>query len=137
VRPGRHARALELFLANLCERDAARQMLDDIELDGYTALADKGFAGEEFKAFMADLDANLLRPDRKDEPVHYGALGAIRQWIESVFWTCKGQLTPRTPRRPHPHRPGRPHRAAAARARHRPVAQQPHRPTRTATRHLH
>ena len=20
-------------------------------------------------------------------------LGAIRQWIESVFWTCKGQLT--------------------------------------------
>jgi hypothetical protein len=42
---------------------------------------------------MADLDANVVRPDRKDEPVRYGALGAIRQWIESVFWTCKGQLT--------------------------------------------
>jgi hypothetical protein len=36
---------------------------------------------------------NFVRPDRKNEPVRYGALGAIRQWIESVFWTCKGQLT--------------------------------------------
>jgi hypothetical protein len=83
----------ELFPANLGERDGARQMLEGFDLDGYTVLADKGFAGEEFEAFMADLDANFLRPDRKDEPVRYGALGAIRQWIESVFWTCKGQLT--------------------------------------------
>ena len=83
----------ELFPANLGERDGARQMLEGTDLDGYTVLADKGFAGEEFEAFMADLDANFLRPDRKDEPIRYGALGAIRQWIESVFWTCKGQLT--------------------------------------------
>jgi hypothetical protein len=83
----------ELFPANLGERDGARQMLEGLDLDGYTVLADKGFAGEEFEAFMADLDANFLRPDRKDEPIRYGALGAIRQWIESVFWTCKGQLT--------------------------------------------
>lgn len=83
----------ELFAANVGERDAARQMLEGLELEGYTVLADKGFAGEEFEAFMADLDANFLRPDRKGEPARYGALGAIRQWIESVFWTCKGQLT--------------------------------------------
>jgi len=83
----------ELFAANLGERDAARQMLDGVDLDGYTVLADKGFAGEEFEGFMASLDANFVRPDRKDEPVRYGALGAIRQWIESVFWTCKGQLS--------------------------------------------
>ena len=83
----------ELFPANLAERDGARQMLEGVDLDGYTVIADKGFAGEEFEALMAELDANFLRPDRKDEPVRYGALGAIRQWIESVFWTCKGQLT--------------------------------------------
>jgi hypothetical protein len=83
----------ELFPANLGERDAARQMLEGIDLDGYTVLADKGFASEQFETFMADLDANFVRPDRKNEPVRYGALGAIRQWIESVFWTCKGQLT--------------------------------------------
>ena len=83
----------ELFAANLGERDAARQMLHGADLDGYTVLADKGFAGEEFEAFMNSLDANFVRPDRKNEPIRYGALGAIRQWIESVFWTCKGQLT--------------------------------------------
>jgi Transposase DDE domain len=83
----------ELFAANIGERDAAREMLQSTRLDGYTVLADKGFAGEQFEAFMADLDANFLRPDRKGEPVRFGALGAIRQWIESVFWTCKGQLT--------------------------------------------
>jgi hypothetical protein len=83
----------ELFPANLGERVAARQMLDGIDLDGHTVLADKGFAGEEFETFMADLDATFLRPDRKGEPIRYGALGAIRQWTKSVFWTCKGQLT--------------------------------------------
>jgi hypothetical protein len=83
----------DLFPANLGERDAARQMLLGLDLDGHTVLADKGFAGEEFETFMADLDANFLRPDRKDEPIRCGPLGAIRQWIESVFWTCKGQLT--------------------------------------------
>jgi hypothetical protein len=33
-----------------------------------------------------------LRPDRKDESRRHGSLGPVRQWIESVFWTCKGQL---------------------------------------------
>jgi len=35
----------------------------------------------------------FLRPDRRDEPHRHGSLGPVRQWIESVFWTCKGQLT--------------------------------------------
>jgi hypothetical protein len=55
-------------------------------------LADKGFAGEEFEQIMASLGARFLRPDRKDEPRRNGSLGPIRQWIESTFWTCKGQL---------------------------------------------
>jgi len=38
-------------------------------------------------------ECESLRPDRKDEPARNGSLGQVRQWIESVFWTCKGQLT--------------------------------------------
>ena len=83
----------ELFAANIGERDAARQMLAGAELDGYLVLADKGLAGEEFETFMASLGADFRRPDRKDEPPRFGSLGALRQWVESVFWTCKGQLT--------------------------------------------
>ena len=82
----------ELFAANVGERDAARQMLHGTDLDGYTVLADKGLAGEEFETFMASLGADFRRPDRKNEPPRFGSLGALRQWIESVFWTCKGQL---------------------------------------------
>jgi len=29
----------------------------------------------------------------KDEPRRHGSLGAVRQWIESVFDTLKGQLS--------------------------------------------
>jgi len=50
---------------------------------------------------MADRGAEFLRPDRKDEPLQFGSLGRVRQWIESVFWTCKGQLGLEAPRRPH------------------------------------
>jgi hypothetical protein len=83
----------ELAPANTPERQVAADMLKGFDLDGYTVLADKGFAGEEFEQLMASLGANFLRPDRKGEPRRNGSLGPIRQWIESVFWTCKGQLT--------------------------------------------
>jgi len=83
----------ELAAANAPERVVAAEMLDRIDLHGYTVMADKGFAGAEFEAHMAGLGARFLRPDRKDEPHRHGSLGPVRQWIESVFWTCKGQLT--------------------------------------------
>lgn len=83
----------ELAPANTPERDVAAEMLRRVELEGYTVLADKGFAGEEFEQFMASLRTRFLRPDRKNEPHRNGSLGPVRQWIESVFWTCKGQLT--------------------------------------------
>jgi hypothetical protein len=35
----------------------------------------------------------LIRPDRKDEKKRSGKLGGIRQWVESVFDTLKGQNT--------------------------------------------
>ena len=83
----------ELAPANAPEREVAAEMLARIELDGYTVIADKGFAGAEFEALMAELRALFLRPDRKDEPRRHGSLGRIRQTIESVFDTLKGQLS--------------------------------------------
>ena len=46
--------AFELFAANLPERDAAAEMLERVELDGYTVIADKGFAGADFEQLMAE-----------------------------------------------------------------------------------
>lgn len=83
----------ELAPANITERIVATEMLQRVDLHGYTVMADKGFAGEEFEQIMAALGARFLRPDRRDEPHRHGSLGPVRQWIESVFWTCKGQLT--------------------------------------------
>ncbi|MDQ6751137.1 MAG: IS982 family transposase [Actinomycetota bacterium] len=85
--------AFELAAANVGERQVAGEMLARVELEGYTVMADKGFAGEDFESEMAGLGARFLRPDRRDEPRRHGSLGPVRQWIESVFWTCKGQLT--------------------------------------------
>jgi hypothetical protein len=61
---------------------------------GQVILADKGFAGREFEAFATDrLGAHLVRPDRKDEPARFGKIARVRQWIEAVIDTLKGQLS--------------------------------------------
>lgn len=59
---------------------------------GQVLLADKGFAGQDFKALTEAMRLRLLRPDRKDETYTNGNLGRVRQWIESVNQTLKGQL---------------------------------------------
>ena len=82
----------ELAAANLGERVVAAEMLHRVPVAGHTVIADKGFAGAEFEDLMAHAGARFLRPDRKNEPRRHGSLGAVRQWIESTFWTCKGQL---------------------------------------------
>lgn len=84
--------AFELAPANVSERVVAAEMLTRVNLEGYTVIADKGFAGAEFEQHVAAIGGRLLRPDRKNEPRRHGSLGPVRQWIESVFWTCKGQL---------------------------------------------
>jgi hypothetical protein len=84
--------AFELAPANAPERVVAAEMLERVALEGYTVVADKGFAGEQFEQHVAGLGARLLRPDRTNEPRRHGSLAPVRQWIESVFWTCKGQL---------------------------------------------
>jgi hypothetical protein len=83
----------DLVAANVPERVAAAEILRRLPLTGRTILADKGFAGAEFEELVDDLGGRLLRPDRNDEPRRHGALGAVRQWIESVFDTLKGQLS--------------------------------------------
>jgi hypothetical protein len=55
-------------------------------------VADKGYAGREFEDFVRELEAILVRPDRRDERQRYGKLGWIRQRIESINDTLKGQL---------------------------------------------
>jgi len=85
--------AFELAPANAPEREVAAEMLERVDLEGYTVIADKGFAGEEFERLMAELGAIFLRPDRKDEPRRFGGLGGIRQWVESIIDTIKGQLS--------------------------------------------
>ena len=85
--------AFELAPANAPERAVAAEMLRRVDLDGYTVIADKGFAGEQFEQLIAELGAIFLRPDRKDEPRRFGGLGGVRQWIESIIDTIKGQLS--------------------------------------------
>jgi hypothetical protein len=58
-------------------------------------ITDKGFAGREFERVLAEeYHITLLRPSRKDEPEPFGEplLKSVRQLIESVNDTLKGQL---------------------------------------------
>jgi hypothetical protein len=79
------------------EREATAAILDHdrhLVASGQVFVADKGYAGAGFERFITeDLGAALVRPDRRDEKPRFGSLGGIRQWIESVFDTLKGQLT--------------------------------------------
>jgi Transposase DDE domain len=59
---------------------------------GSTILADKGLAGHDIENQINDLGVQMLRPDRRDEPARHGNLGGVRQWIESVYDSLKGQL---------------------------------------------
>jgi len=78
------------------EREVTRALLEhDHQLirAGQVIVGDKGFAGNEFEAFITDnLGARLVRPDRKNEPKRFGKIAHIRQWIEAIFDTLKGQL---------------------------------------------
>jgi len=77
----------------LGEREVAMALLDRQAVQaGQLLIADKGLAGSAVDAHVASLDAVLVRPDRRDEPARFGNLRPVRQWIESVIDTLKGQL---------------------------------------------
>jgi hypothetical protein len=60
---------------------------------GLTLIGDKGFAGRDFEHLVTTgFGISLIRPDRRDEAPRHGSIGWIRQWIESVNDTLKGQL---------------------------------------------
>jgi hypothetical protein len=60
---------------------------------GLTLIGDKGFAGRDFEDLVTtEFSMHLVRPDRRDEAPRHGSIGWIRQWIESVNDTLKGQL---------------------------------------------
>jgi hypothetical protein len=84
--------------ANEPEREVAAAMLDRMRREGMLhgneiVIGDKGFAGKEFEQIVTELATAFLRPDRNNEPVRHGSLGRVRQWIESIIDTIKGQLS--------------------------------------------
>jgi hypothetical protein len=96
-------RAAALVGADRPEREVALKILPRALHGGETIVCDKGYAGREFAASVAQLGARIVRPPRRNE-THPGVhLAPIRQRIESVFHTCKDLLSlerhgARTPR---------------------------------------
>jgi hypothetical protein len=87
-------RALALASPKQDERVIALKLLQRCRRHGgETVIGDKGYAGREFASQVAELDATIVRPRRKDEPGRGPHLAPIRQRIESIFWTCKDILT--------------------------------------------
>jgi hypothetical protein len=86
-------RAVRLVGADRPERDVALELLPGTLRGGETVIADKGYAGREFAAAVNDLGAVLVRPARADEPDSALHISALRQRIESIYWTAKDLLT--------------------------------------------
>jgi hypothetical protein len=61
---------------------------------GQTLIGDKNYFGRAFEADLTEREIDLLRPVRKGEAKRAGQnlLKPLRQVIESVNWTFKGQL---------------------------------------------
>jgi hypothetical protein len=82
----------------LGERDVAADLLGHARDTGalgdqMIVLSDKGLAGREMERFAADqIKVLLARPDRKNERRRFGNLAGMRQWIEAIIDTLKGQL---------------------------------------------
>ena len=95
----------ELAPANTPERVVAAEMLARVELDGYTVLADKGFAGEEFeRASLVSCMNPEERPQREtghrrcDDHLRSAAsLAAPRLPRRDRQWTAAGLQNPGKP----------------------------------------
>ena len=81
------------------ERETLLGMLEagkDVAADhpGQTLIGDKNYFGRHFEADLTERELALLRPARKGEAMRAGQhlLRPLRQVIESVNWTFKGQL---------------------------------------------
>jgi hypothetical protein len=86
-------RAAILAPADQKEREVALRLLPIALRGGEQVVCDKGYSGREFADEVeARFAAQVLRPNRKDEPDNGLHLSGIRQRIESVFWTLKDRL---------------------------------------------
>lgn len=91
-------------LANpkLDEREVMTALLEvdhHLVAEGQIILADKGFAGKDFEDFLDQAGIHLVGParknathDRQPTPVERRLL-TMRQWVEAIFDTLKGQLS--------------------------------------------
>ena len=72
--------------------DAARDVVGDHP--GQTVIGDKNYFGRTFEAELTERELELLRPVRTGEAKRAGQhlFKPLRQVIESVNWTLKGQL---------------------------------------------
>ncbi len=86
-------RAASLCGADRPEREVGLELLARTLRGGEAVVCDKGYAGREFALGVESMEAQVLRPPRRDEPDSRVRLSFIRQRIESVFWTCKDVLT--------------------------------------------
>lgn len=86
-------RAMALTSPKEGEREVCLRLLGRVNRSGHlTVLGDKGYAGAEFAADAALLDATVVRPRRKDERGAGPHLAPLRQRIESIYWTAKDIL---------------------------------------------
>ena len=85
--------AFELAPAKTDERDVARLLAERFLHAGDVLMGDKGYRSQALERDLAYGGITLIRPDRKDEPKRYGSLGGMRQWIESIIDSLKGQLS--------------------------------------------
>jgi hypothetical protein len=78
------------------EREAVRQLLGAQPANrppaGSAVVTDKGLAGADIEAFLADLELLLIRPARSDEPQPRLFPNWLRQRVEAIIWTLKRQL---------------------------------------------
>jgi hypothetical protein len=89
-------RALALTSPKIDEKLVCVQLVERCERQPGQILiliGDKNFRGKQFEEDLAQLDAAIMRPRRKDEPGHGPHLAPIRQRIESIFQTCKDIFT--------------------------------------------
>ncbi len=88
--------AFALAGAKADERDICLDMIahGDLARPGQTLIADKGYRSAAFEQQLADAGIALIRPTTKTELArpHQRFLRPLRQIIESVFQTLKGQL---------------------------------------------
>lgn len=136
--------AFALAGAKADERDVCTGMIDRAGLarTGQTLIADKGYRSETFETDLNSAGITMLRPATRTEAPRPGAklLRPLRQIIESINWTLKGQLTLERHR-------GRTRSGVAARIAIRLLAltaviwhnetYHPHRPARTLTPYDH